>query len=128
MPCLPMIAVIHHSRDILERCMTTCGKAAGVRAKRKSRARKQASTGEILGDNVVVGSCPHHSHSGESTPAFMRRFRLSHAASKWKPPRPWDHLFVYSDFCVFCAELFATNANCTISVSVHLQMVAKLRP
>ena len=41
-----------------------------------------------LGDNLVTGPCPPH--SGTSTPAF-RRFRLSPAASKWKPPRPWDN-------------------------------------
>ena len=31
------------TRDMLERCITTCGKAAGSTAKRRSRARKEAS-------------------------------------------------------------------------------------
>ena len=31
------------TRDVLEECMTTCGKAAGIQAKRRSRARKEAS-------------------------------------------------------------------------------------
>ena len=31
------------TRDILERCMETCGKAAGARTKMRSRARKEAS-------------------------------------------------------------------------------------
>ena len=30
------------TRDMLKRCMATCGKAAGARAKRRSRARKEA--------------------------------------------------------------------------------------
>ena len=29
------------TRDVLEQCMTTCGKAARMKAKRKSRARKE---------------------------------------------------------------------------------------
>ena len=31
------------TRDMLERCMATCGKAAGTRAKMRSRALKEAS-------------------------------------------------------------------------------------
>ena len=31
------------TRDVLERCMTTCGEAAGSRAKRRSRAQKESS-------------------------------------------------------------------------------------
>ena len=31
------------TRDMLERCMTTCGRAAGTRAKMRSLARKEAS-------------------------------------------------------------------------------------
>ena len=34
---------------MLERCMATCGKAAGARAKMRSRARKEASTQEVRG-------------------------------------------------------------------------------
>ena len=37
------------TRDMLERCMATCGKAAGARAKRRSRARKEASAQEVRG-------------------------------------------------------------------------------
>ena len=37
------------TRDMLERCMATCGKAAGTRAKKKSRPRKEASAQEIRG-------------------------------------------------------------------------------
>ena len=32
--------------DVLERCMTICGKAAGMKTERRSRARKEASTEE----------------------------------------------------------------------------------
>ena len=35
--------------DMLERCMATCGRAAGTRAKRRSRARKEASAQEVRG-------------------------------------------------------------------------------
>ena len=37
------------TRDMLERCMANCGKAAGARAKRRSRARKEASAQEVRG-------------------------------------------------------------------------------
>ena len=37
------------TRGVLEPCMTTCGKAAGMKAKRRSRARKEASTQEVRG-------------------------------------------------------------------------------
>ena len=33
--------------DMLERCLATCGKAAGARAKRRSQARKEASIQEV---------------------------------------------------------------------------------
>ena len=39
------------TRDTLERCMTTCGRAAGTRAKMRSRARKEASAQEVRGYN-----------------------------------------------------------------------------
>ena len=35
------------TRDMLERCVATCGKAAGARVKKKSRARKEASAQEV---------------------------------------------------------------------------------
>ena len=37
------------TRDTLERYMATCGKAAGARAKRRSRAQKEASPQELRG-------------------------------------------------------------------------------
>ena len=39
------------TRNMLERCMATCGKAARARAKMRSRARKEASTQEVRGYN-----------------------------------------------------------------------------
>ena len=36
-------------RYMLERCMATCGRAAGTRAKMRSRARKEASAQEVRG-------------------------------------------------------------------------------
>ena len=35
------------TRDMLEQCVTTCGKAAVIKAKRRSRARKEASAQEV---------------------------------------------------------------------------------
>ena len=37
------------TRDMLERCMATCGRVAGTRAKMRSRARKEASAQEVRG-------------------------------------------------------------------------------
>ena len=37
------------TRVMLERCVTTCGRAAGTRAKKRSRARKEASAQEVRG-------------------------------------------------------------------------------
>ena len=37
------------TRDMLERCMATCGKAARARAKMRSRARKETSAQEVRG-------------------------------------------------------------------------------
>ena len=37
------------TKDMLERCMVTCGRAAGTRAKMRSRARKEASAQEVRG-------------------------------------------------------------------------------
>ena len=40
--------VDRQTRDMLERCMATCGRAAGTRAKMRSRARKEASAQEVV--------------------------------------------------------------------------------
>ena len=37
------------TRDVFKRCMTTCGRAAGTRAKMRSRARKEASAQKVRG-------------------------------------------------------------------------------
>ena len=37
------------TRDVLERCMATCGRATGTRAKMRSRARKEASVQDVRG-------------------------------------------------------------------------------
>ena len=39
----------NQTRDKLELCVATCGKAAGARANFRSRARKEASTQEVRG-------------------------------------------------------------------------------
>ena len=47
------------TRDMLERCVATCGKAAGARAKKKSRARKEASTQEVRGYHKQFAEAKH---------------------------------------------------------------------
>ena len=37
------------TKDMLVHCMATCGKAAGAKAKMRSRARKEASAKEVRG-------------------------------------------------------------------------------
>ena len=37
------------TRDVLEQCMTTCGKAAGIKAKGRSRARKEDTAKNVRG-------------------------------------------------------------------------------
>ena len=47
------------TRDVLERCVTTCGKAAGIKAKRRSRARKEASAQEVQGYQKQFAEAKH---------------------------------------------------------------------
>ena len=47
------------TRDMLERCMTTCGRAAGTRAKMGSRARKETSAQEVRGYNKQFAAAKH---------------------------------------------------------------------
>ena len=47
------------SRDMLERCMPTCGKAAGTRVKRRSRAREEASAQEVRGYYKQFAAAKH---------------------------------------------------------------------
>ena len=47
------------TRDVLERCMATCGKAAGTRAKMISRARNEASAQEVTGYYKQFGEAKH---------------------------------------------------------------------
>ena len=47
------------TRDMLERCMATCGKAAGTRAKMRSRARREASAQEVRGNFKQFAEAKH---------------------------------------------------------------------
>ena len=47
------------TRDVLEQCMTTCGKAAGIKAKRASRAQKEASAKEVRGHYKQFAEAKH---------------------------------------------------------------------
>ena len=47
------------TRDMLERCLTTCGRAAGTRAKMRSRAREAASAHEVRGYYKQIGEAKH---------------------------------------------------------------------
>ena len=48
------------TRDVLRRCMATCGKTAGAGAKRRSRARKEASAQEVRGYYKQFAEAIHH--------------------------------------------------------------------
>ena len=50
------------TRDMLERCVATCGKAAGARAKMRSRARKEASAQEVRGHYKQFAEAKHLEH------------------------------------------------------------------
>ena len=50
------------TRDMLERCMATCGKAAGPRAKMRSRARKEASAQEVRKYYKQFAEAKHHEY------------------------------------------------------------------
>ena len=50
------------TRDMLERCMATCGRAAGTRAKMRSRARKEASSQEVRGCYKQFAQAKHLEH------------------------------------------------------------------
>ena len=54
---IQMIMTIRKTRP--ERCMATCGKAAGARAKRRSRARKEASAQEVRGYHKQIAEAKH---------------------------------------------------------------------
>ena len=43
------VEVDNQTVDMLERCMATSGKAAGARAQKRSRARKETSAQEVRG-------------------------------------------------------------------------------
>ena len=60
-----------HTGDMLERCMATCGKAAGTRAKMRSRARKEASVQEVQGYHQQFAEAKHLEHrSGVDNEVF----------------------------------------------------------
>ena len=50
------------TRDMLERCVATCGKAARARAKMRSRARKEASAQEVRGHYKQFAEAKHLEH------------------------------------------------------------------
>ena len=50
------------TRDVLERCMGTCGRAAGTRANRRSRARKEASAQKVQGYYKQFADPKHLEH------------------------------------------------------------------
>ena len=51
--------VENQTRDLLERCMATCGKVSGARANRKFRARKEASAQEVRGYHKQFARAKH---------------------------------------------------------------------
>ena len=61
------------TRDMLERCMATCGKAAGARAQTRSRARIEASAQEVRG---YYKQFPERNTSS-GNPGLTMRFLIS---------------------------------------------------
>ena len=70
------------TRDMLEHCMATYGKAAGARAKRRSRARVEASAQEVRGyhnnNPSGVTQCPlvRHQHGAARRKAKNHHYTL----------------------------------------------------
>ena len=50
------------TREMLERCVTTCGRAARTRAKMRSRALKEASAKEVRGHYKQFAEAKHLEH------------------------------------------------------------------
>ena len=50
------------TRNVLEQCMTACGKAAGIKAKGRSRARKEASAPEVGGYYKQFADAKHQEY------------------------------------------------------------------
>ena len=61
------------TRNMLERCMATCGKAAGTTAKMRSRARKEASAQEVRGHNKQFAE----TKLWRTNPGLITRFLIS---------------------------------------------------
>ena len=77
------------TRDMLERCMATSGKNAGVRAKSRSRARKEASAQEVRGYYKQFVEAKHlewksWSDNEVSDLVDMRKFKpMNYVTGRW---------------------------------------------
>ena len=79
------------TRDMLERCMATCGKVAGARAKMRSRARKEASAQEVRGHYKQFAEAKHLEYrSWVDNEVFdlidMRKYKpRNYVTGRWVP-------------------------------------------
>ena len=76
------------TRDMLERRMATCGKAAEARAKRRSRARKEASAQEVRGYHKQFAEATHLEHkTWVDNEVFdlvdLRRVKPNYVTGRW---------------------------------------------
>ena len=72
------------TRDVLERCMATCERAAGTKTKRRSRARKEASAQEVRGNNNQFAEAKHLEYRSW---VDQKRFLIIDMKKKKKKPR-----------------------------------------
>ena len=84
------------TRDMLERSIATCGKAAGAKAKRRSRARKEASAQEVRGyykqfprkyEDTTSSFLKQNTSSGN--PGSTMKFLISLIWGSWNRRTMW---------------------------------------
>ena len=73
------------TRDMLERCMDTCGKAAGARAKRRSRARQEASAQEVRGYYKQFAEAKHFEWTSWIDNEVFDLVDLRKVSKSWEP-------------------------------------------
>ena len=81
------------TRDMLERCMAACERAAGTRTKMRSRAREEASAQEVRGHYKQFAEAKHLEYrSWYDNEVFdlinMRKFNpRNYVTGRWVPSR-----------------------------------------
>ena len=81
--------VDNQTRHMLERCMGTCGQAARARAKKKSRARKEASAKEVRGYYKQFAEAKHLEYKSWVDNGFFDLVDLRKVKAKNYVTRRW---------------------------------------